>query len=417
MRPPGNIIEVLRNPWVHLALELLLVAALVWLLRELSGVLTPLLIGLVLAYMLDPIVTWLAGRRLRRSVASTVVFGTGALLLVGGLVIGIPTAWQEGRNLYRMAFVGDDWNDKNDDGVWQKEEEGPLTEDWNHNGVRDPSHFQALRDLLVRKGWVKADDPSAVQAKRPEWANSFDPQHWLNKEFDKIAAAFSANDRSIITQVGSAIGALGWWFLTVLLIPIYAYFFSLHLPAVSAVITSHIPAAHRERTLRILSQIHQVVGAFFRGRIVVCFILSALAIVGFAVARVPSSWMLGLLMGFGTAIPLAAGLTLIPVAMLLYLSGADPSQYYIAITTFIVIQGLETLLISIVMGKGVEMHPVLVLVAILAFGSLLGAVGILLAVPLAATARILIREFVYPELRRLAGLDQSGPASANASDR
>jgi predicted PurR-regulated permease PerM len=60
------------------------------------------------------------------------------------------------------------------------------------------------------------------------------------------------------------------------------------------------------------------------------------------------------------------------------------------------------------------MHPVILVVAILAFGSLFGAAGALLAVPLAATARILAREFLYPHVRRLAGLDDP-PASPPAT--
>jgi predicted PurR-regulated permease PerM len=191
----------------------------------------------------------------------------------------------------------------------------------------------------------------------------------------------------------------------VVLIPVYGYFFSLHLYRVSEVVASHIPMRERQRTLRILSEINAVVGAFFRGRLLICGILGVLATIGFGIAQVPSFLFLGLLMGLATAIPLASGLVLIPVCMLLYLTGPETYQFWIVGITYVVVQGLEPLLIAGIMGKGVEMHPVVILVAIFAFGALLGAMGVLLAVPLAATARILVREFVYPHVRRLAGLD------------
>ncbi len=89
---------------------------------------------------------------------------------------------------------------------------------------------------------------------------------------------------------------------------------------------------------------------------------------------------------------------------LLYLSSAESWQYYVAALTWVTVQGLEHVLLLVIMGKGVEIHPVLIIVSILSFGSLFGAPGVLLAVPLAATARILVREFIYPVVRRMAGL-------------
>jgi len=124
---------------------------------------------------------------------------------------------------------------------------------------------------------------------------------------------------------------------------------------------------------------------------------------------VPSFLVLGLLMGLATAIPLAPGVFMVPVCVLLYLANPEPWQYWTAGITYLLIQGLEPVLIAAIMGKGVEMHPVLIVVAIFAFGTLLGGVGVVLAVPLAATARILGREFVYPQVRRLAGLDEPLP--------
>jgi predicted PurR-regulated permease PerM len=394
---PASIVDLLQNPWVRIALEAIGVVLALWLIRELSGVLTPLLIGLALAYMLDPLVNLLTARKYGRRWAVTLVFGTGALVLLATLVIGVPKTWQEGSYLYRVALIGDDWQDLNKNKVWEPGE--ALIKDYNGNGRGDPSHYVAVNEYLVRKGWLQAD-PDQPDT---NWARSIEA--WFNKEIGKYANAFASDDRTILSRIGDIIGKLTWWVLTLLLIPIYGYFFSLNLPRVSAVIKSHIPIQHRERTLRIMHQIHQVVGAFFRGRVVICLVLGALSITGFSIARVQSFLLLGALMGFATAIPLATGLVMIPVLMLLYLGGADPWQYWVALSVFLTVQALEPLLISVIMGKGVEMHPVLVLVAILAFGSLLGAVGVLLAVPLAATARILIFEFVYPHLRQMAGLD------------
>ena len=216
----------------------------------------------------------------------------------------------------------------------------------------------------------------------------------------------AADGRTVFAKVTGFLSAVGYWLLLVVLVPVYGYFFSLHLQAVSQGIAAHIPLQERDRTLRILSEINAVVGAFFRGRLVICGVLGLLSMIGFGIAGVPSFIFLGLVMGLATAIPLASGLVLVPVAMLLYLADAQAYQFWIAGGTYLVVQVLEPVLIAAIMGKGVEMHPVLIVVAIFAFGTLLGGVGVLLAVPLAATARILFREFLYPHVRRLAGLDE-----------
>jgi predicted PurR-regulated permease PerM len=403
MQPPRNIIEVFTIPWVRIILEAIAVVAVLWLLHQLSGVLTPVLVGLVLAYMLDPLVTWLASKGIPRRWGVGAVFGGGVLLIIATLAVGMPMAWHEGSRVYRIAFIGDDWRDlPGADGsepnhVWDPGE--PLLRDHNRNGIGDPPQYQVLRRFLASKGIIQEEsgvvDPTAPRA--------LDPDRWLKDRF----STYQGSD--LLGWAQAVLGGIGFWVLNLILVPIYGYFFSLNLRYVSQTIAEHIPVRQRERTLRILSEIHASVGAFFRGRLAICGILGVISAIGFGVAGVPSFLVLGLLMGLATAIPLASGVVLVPVAVLLYVTGAQPWQFWTAGITYLLIQGLEPVLIAAIMGKGVEMHPVLIVVAIFAFGTLLGGIGVVLAVPLAATARILGREFVYPHVRRLAGLDDAGP--------
>ncbi|MBA2481448.1 MAG: AI-2E family transporter [Planctomycetes bacterium] len=414
--PAPSVVDLLRNRWTRVIIEVLGIIAFFWLISRLSGVLTPVLVGLILAYMLDPIVTWLTKRGCSRQLAVTAVFGSGALVLIAALVFGVPKAWHEGRTLYQGTVQGDVWTDSNGDGRWQAGE--PLLRDLNRNGVGDQSYLDNAHDFLVQRGLIEpqrvAPDESKPVASEGALApgiavqsddHDFDAQVWLKQKAKDLSRNMRDGDRSMVNRVLGIFAGVGFWLLMLLLVPVYGYFFSLNLPLVSRTIIEHIPLRHRERTLRLLAEIHLVVGAFFRGRVMICIILGVIAAIGFAIAKVPSWLVLGLLLGFGTAIPLAAGLALVPVGMLLYLSGADQWQYIAAVATYIVVQGLEPVLIAVIMGKGVEMHPVILVVAILAFGTLFGAAGALLAVPLAATARILAREFLYPQVRRLAGLD------------
>ncbi len=409
MQQPRNIIEVFKIPWVRILLEAAGVIAAFWLLAKLSGVITPVLVGLVLAYMLDPLVTWIARKGIPRRWAVGTVFGGGVLLIIATLAVGVPMAWHEGARIYRIAFIGDEWKDQPAldgapaNGRWDAGE--PLIRDLNRNGAGDPPQYLVARRFLAAKGIIQ-EEPTEVGAEgngATPTPSALDPDRWLKQQLNAYEG------RDLLGRAQALLGGIGFWVLNLILVPIYGYFFSLNLSRVSVTIAEHIPLALRERTLRILSEIHASVGAFFRGRLAICGILGVISAIGFGIAGVPSFLVLGLLMGLATAIPLAPGVFMVPVCVLLYLANPEPWQYWTAGITYLLIQGLEPVLIAAIMGKGVEMHPVLIVVAIFAFGTLLGGVGVVLAVPLAATARILGREFVYPQVRRLAGLDEPLP--------
>jgi len=402
---------------MRIVLEAVGIVLALWLLRALSGVLTPLLVGLILAYMVDPLVVALS-KRMARQYAVTVVFGMGSLLLLAAIGVAIPVGWVQGRQLANVVMLGDAFTDRNGNGEFDAGE--ALTRDLNRNGRFDRSLKERTIEALVRWKLIPSEEgtapvlPPTVAPGTPAVVdqpalseNASDVMRLAKEKALAWLESLAREPGTALRRIGAILGDLGWWTLAILLVPIYGFFFSLSLGKVSAAIIAHIPRRQRERTVRILGEIHQVVGAFFRGRLIICVILSVCGVIGFSVAGVPSALFLGLALGFGTAVPLAAGLVLIPAAVLLAVDGAAQWQYIVAGVTYLFVQGFETVLLSVVMGKGVEMHPVLVLVAILAFGTLLGAVGVLLAVPLAATARILFREFVYPEVRRLAGLDET----------
>ncbi len=428
-----GVVALLRHRWAKIALEAAAIVLLCWLVGRLSDIITPLLIGLVAAYTLDPVVTWLTRRGLTRVVSVTLVFGVFVLGALAALAWGVPKAWHETRLFYAEALIGDAYQDLNGDGKWEQGE--PLTRDLYQDGIYHEAWLKRLHRAMVQKGLIEASAkhdreeegvegaPSATSAATAggnaaadtivanELSYDFDPISWAKEHLRGMVIAYSKGDHHVADKILVILKRVGFYLTAAILIPIYAYFFSLNLPQISRTILDHVPPAHRMRTLRIFAEINQSVGAFFRGRVLICAILAVVASTGFAFGHVPSWMVLGLLMGCATAIPMASILLLIPACFLLFLSSAEPWQYWVACLTWLTVQGLEHVLLLIIMGKGVELHPVLIIVAILGFGSLFGAPGVLLAVPLAATLRILVREFGYPSLRQMVGLAPAqGPA-------
>lgn len=192
-----------------------------------------------------------------------------------------------------------------------------------------------------------------------------------------------------------------------LLVPIYAFFLVLALPRLRIGVKQYLPSAHREQVIRIVRDIERVVAAFFRGRLIICALCSLTAIGGFWIIdlfgfTVPYATLFGLAIGMATAVPLAGLLFVIPAAILALLEpGAGPLSAVLVLAVYGVVQTLDTVLIPLVMGRDVELHPVVLIIALLLCAKLLGVLGLLLAVPIAATCRILAREFLWPRLREL----------------
>ncbi len=195
--------------------------------------------------------------------------------------------------------------------------------------------------------------------------------------------------------------------LNLFLIPVYAFFLCLAMPTIRATLKTYIPIKGHDRTLRIVNKIERAVAAFFRGRLIVCIICSFLTWVGFALLQIPYAALFGLLIGFATAVPMAGLVFLVPAILLTIIEGGESIalRASLAICVYGAIQGLEAAVFTpTIMGKEVELHPVLLIVALLLCGSLLGVFGLILAVPIAATVRIFSREFFLPRIREAAGV-------------
>jgi predicted PurR-regulated permease PerM len=204
--------------------------------------------------------------------------------------------------------------------------------------------------------------------------------------------------------------------LNLILIPIYAFFLILAMQNIRSGVREYLPAWRRDAVLRIIHDIERVVAAFFRGRLVVCLLCALVTYVGFIGigffgTGVPYAALFALLIGLATAIPLAGILFLIPAVLLNLLDGGSAGTATAMIVVYTVVQGLETFVFTpAIMGREVELHPVTLIVAILLCGKLIGVLGVILAVPIAATCRILAREFLWPRLKELAGRGTSARA-------
>jgi predicted PurR-regulated permease PerM len=168
-----------------------------------------------------------------------------------------------------------------------------------------------------------------------------------------------------------------------------------------------LPSAKEDKISGIFSRIDENLKAFFRGQFTVCAILSIIYGIGLTAIGVPMSFLLALAGGFGNIIPyVGIGFGLVPALILAFIQFQDISHMLLVGLVFGIGQFLEAPLITPkVVGTRLGLIRVAIILAILICGQLLGFLGLLLAVPIAAVAKVLIDEGIikYKETKLFKG--------------
>lgn len=223
----------------------------------------------------------------------------------------------------------------------------------------------------------------------------------VRNHIDKVPERIGAWAEGVLGNVGTISGFL----IDALLVPIYAFFLILAMPNLRTGIKDLIPIKHRDGTLRIVRDVEKAVAAFFRGRLIICVICSLIGVAGFLGLqlfgiKVPYGILFGVLLGLVTPIPMAGIVMVIPaIALTMIQPGAGPASGALVFSVYLAVQATEAVLIPFVLGREVELHPVWLIIALLLCGKILGVLGLILAVPIAATVRILGREYLWPRLK------------------
>ena len=336
------------------------VVGLYYLLDALSGVLLPFFVAWLLAYMMYPLIIFLEQkcriryRLLSIMVAIVVVFGVLAALIV----FTIPPAVQQ------MVRLSDDllhYASTYLSGTDIPEQiEFFLHQNFDRNTI-----VQFFRQDEV----VDAIQAAATQA----WE-------------------FLSGTMSIV-----------WFFVDVMMVLLYLLFFLLDYEKVNKNWLQVVPKAHRAVANHIASDIKREMNAYFRGQALVAFLVGVLFSIGFLIIDFPMAIGLGLFIGLLNMVPYAQTLGFIPAIILALLKSNDTGQSFwlillMAIVVFCVVQAIQDLfLVPKIMGKAMGLKPAIILLALSVWGSLLGIIGFIIALPMTTLGWAYYQRFVLKE--------------------
>ncbi len=384
-------------------------AAVLWFAWTVRAALNPLLLGLLFAYILHPMVLRLEKRGWKRKGAVNVIFGSFGLvaaLLAMALALQARGLWrdvsQEGGSIDRL-----------------QRKLGEIVASTEARAIELGLDLQALQGMPTEpplKDAPAAEAPTAPEVGEPNAEGAEKP---LLRGFEKGSLleeffqrgrrwAFSADGAEAAGGVwgtlSSAFGSLLMLLTLLFLVPLYTWFLLFELERISSFVRSYIPASQREQWARIGAQMAEMLGAFFRGRLLVCLLKGLILTVAMAVLGVPYALLAGMLGGFLSLIPVVGPGVGYLLAFLLALLAHEPldATWRIGVV-FAIGEAVETyVLIPRVLGERLGLPTVVVLASLTIFGAALGMFGLLLALPLTAASVILAKELLLPALREWA---------------
>jgi len=230
---------------------------------------------------------------------------------------------------------------------------------------------------------------------------------WLETNASAIGKrALSAGGGAVDAAV-STLGSLFKLGFAAFLTAFFFFFFCTGYGRLLAFWNSLIPQKRRGRVVDLLSQMDEVVAGFVRGRLTICATLIAYYSLAYWLIGVPAALLVGLGVGLLTLVPYAAGAA-IPVVMgLMWLdesTGTFRDAWWWVVGAPMVVLAIQQFLDDYVLtpriqGKTTNMDTPTILFASIAGGVLAGFYGLLLAIPVAACIKILLREVFWPRVR------------------
>jgi len=328
-------------------------------------------VAAVVACLLSPLVDWIEKRHMPRTRAIILVFIVAFALVAGVLASVIPQVVVETQQL---ASKVPEYSERLQQHI------GKL--------IAEPPAF--LRHFLPAPSNAATDTNSPAATDNPVLASA---TTWLAGTLPTLGSWLLGK----IGKVASGFGILAG----LVLIPVYSFYFLLEKRGIQSHWKEYLPvrdSAAKDEIIFVLDAIGQYLVAFFRGQVLVAMCDAVLYTIGFLIVGVNYAFLLGFVAVFLTIIPyLGAFVIFITALTLTFVQYGDWAHPLMVLGVFVVVQTLEGFVISPkIIGDRVGLHPLVIIIAVMAGTTLLGGIlGGVLAIPLAAALRVILARYVW----------------------
>lgn len=315
------------------------------LLKRLSGVLLPFFIAWLIAYLIYPLVTFFQYRLKFKNRTFSIFCALFSILIIGGAAfyLLVPPTMEE---------------------------------------------FGRVKDLLTEYFSSRTHNGNVPQSLSEFLHENIDTQ-FINRLFREgnILDALKATVPKFWTLLSESVNLL-FSFFTFFLILLYIVFILLDYESIAEGWTQLVPQKYRPLVISVLNDVKEGMNRYFRGQAFVALCVGILFSIGFLIIDFPLAIGLGLFIGVLNLVPYLQVIGLIPTVMLAILKAADTGgNFWIilasALAVFVIVQIVQDgLIVPRVMGKITGLNPAIILLSLSIWGSLMGVLGMIIALPL-----------------------------------
>ncbi len=325
----------------------------------LGDVLLPFIVGGAIAYMMDPVADRLERMKFSRVAATATISLLAILVIVPVMIFVIREVTEQTAALLEQA----------------------------------PKYLSSLYAYLSERFPALLDNTST-----------------LSKTINSFGATLQERGTELVKTVfSSAVGVINAA-VFVVVVPVVAFYLLLDWDNLTARIDSLLPRDHAPQIRKLAAEIDSTLASFVRGQLTVCAILGTFYAVALMAVGLQFGLVVGVIAGLITFIPYVGALVggALAIGLALFQFWSDPQWIVVVAIVFAIGQFLEgNILTPKLVGESVGLHPVWLLFALSAFGTIFGFVGMLVAVPVAAILGVLTRFGLtqYKSSRLYRGLD------------
>ncbi len=330
----------LRDHWHWL----LGAAALLFMLWLLGPMLMPFVVGAILAYVGDPVVDWLERRRFSRTWGVVMVFATISLAIALLILMIAPMVYAQTVTLIETV----------------------------------PEALRWVQDRGLPKLGINVPDNLRIDA---DYIRQWVTEHWA--EAKGAAGVVAQSSLAVLATIAN-----------IALIPVVAFYLLRDWDHLISACDRFTPPRWRALTRRLARECDDVLGSFIRGQGLVMLAMAVYYAVTLSLIGLKLSLVVGVIAGTLTFVPYLGFIVGFATALIAVLV-QDPSFWMVTwvVIIFVVAQMIEgNVLVPLLVGDKIGIHPVTVIFAVLAGGQLMGFTGVLIALPVAAILAVLARE-------------------------
>ncbi len=346
-----------RESIIRGIVSLAVFVALFLLIRRLSGVLLPFLVSFVIAYILEPIVDFFQHKcRLRNRILSVIV----TLVLVIGLLAGAIAALTPAIS-HQMTTLSNSIAE--------------YTRTFDANQYLSEGQSEQLKEIIQNLDLkTLMDNPDIRQT--------------VKNILPKLGSWISSGLSSL---AGLAI---------VFVCLLYIIFLLIDYEKISKNWAQYIPERYRKNAQMLMSDLDKHMNGYFRGQALIAFIVGILFAIGFQIIGLPMGIAMGLIIGVFNLVPYMQALGIPPCILLGLIQAAETGRpvWVIALcitAVFVIVQSIQDLVLTPkIMGNVTGMGPAMILLCLSIWGSLLGVVGMIIALPITTLLVSYYKRFV-----------------------